>query len=233
MTALSDKIKSWTKEGFSLYKGNFLLLVIVNLLAVIVSVVTLGFLAGPLWAGVAALNLRLPAEQETKPEIGDIFKGFDFFLNAFLLFLAGAVFFSLAGLVFFFVMRAWFAVLALLVLGVLVKTFVTFAVFLIVDKQLDFWAACQRLSLLARRSFKSFLPLIIAVLIATLLACAGAFILIFFLILTRSLPANIVAILLGSLATLALSTTVVITGPLYFSILAAVYRDSLQNISID
>ena len=74
------KIGQWIQTGFNIYKENFLLLLVVNLLAGILSMVTLGR-AGP--DDSSDLISPLVDKSEPMPEIGDLFKGFNFFLTLF------------------------------------------------------------------------------------------------------------------------------------------------------
>jgi hypothetical protein len=75
------------KRAFDLYKENLGLLIVVHLVGGLPSLCTIGILAGPLYAGVSLVMLALYDRKDPKPVVGDLFKGFDFFLPAFLLFL--------------------------------------------------------------------------------------------------------------------------------------------------
>ncbi|MEW5724027.1 MAG: hypothetical protein AB1896_13035, partial [Thermodesulfobacteriota bacterium] len=78
------KINEWLSEGFTLYKNNFGVLVVASILTVVLSGLTLGVLAGPLAAGLTLMCLRLYDKSGGPVQPGDVFKGFQFFLNAFL-----------------------------------------------------------------------------------------------------------------------------------------------------
>ena len=78
------KFGEWMENGFNLYKNNFIILVLASLVACILSVVTFFVLAGPMIAGVLLITMALFDKQEPKPEVGDLFKGFNYFLNSFL-----------------------------------------------------------------------------------------------------------------------------------------------------
>ncbi len=52
MDKVDVKFGEWIEKGFNLYKENFGILVLVSLIAVIVSAITVGVLAGPMAAGV-------------------------------------------------------------------------------------------------------------------------------------------------------------------------------------
>lgn len=130
------KFEEWMKGGFELCKENAQVLVISAVVAAIVSGLSFGLLAGPMMAGMVLMVLRLVDKQEPKPVVGDLFKGFSYFLPTFLLFLAcGMVFGSLMvlGMIPFigFIARILTPV-AFAVAG----PFLTLAVFLIVAKNM-------------------------------------------------------------------------------------------------
>lgn len=193
------KIGPWLQEGFNLYKENFLLLIVINALALLLGQLTLGILAGPLLAGVALVNLRLLDRSEPKPEIGDVFKGFDCFLDTFLLILGCVVISIAAALVSLLVFTRPVAILVLVVFNILLHTISTFALFYIADKKMDCWPAVMA-ALKALRSM--FVPLTVMVVIAGIISMVGS---------------------------LVCGIGVVVTAPLYFSVLSAVYRDLLRQ----
>ena len=86
MDEVNVKFGEWIEKGFNLYKENFGILVLASLIAVIVSAITVGVLAGPMAAGVLLVVFQLHDRKEPKPEVGTLLKGFDFFLNSFLFF---------------------------------------------------------------------------------------------------------------------------------------------------
>ena len=83
------RFSQWIEEGFNLYKDNFKTLVLAAIFVVVISTVTAFILAGPMLAGLALLILGLRDKKEPKPEAGRVFKGFDYFVPAFL-FLSGS-----------------------------------------------------------------------------------------------------------------------------------------------
>jgi hypothetical protein len=74
-------------KGWELYKANMGLLVVASLIGMVISGFTCGILGGPMSAGVFLIVRRLLAKDPVKPQAGDVFKGFDYFLQAFLLFI--------------------------------------------------------------------------------------------------------------------------------------------------
>jgi hypothetical protein len=84
-------------RGWNLYKANMGLLVVAVLIGMAVSGLTCGILSGPMGAGLFLIIQRLMQNDPIKPQAGDVFKGFDFFLQAFLCFLiVGVVSFVLS-----------------------------------------------------------------------------------------------------------------------------------------
>lgn len=119
-------------RAFELYKINMGLLILVHLVAGLLALVTFGILAGPLYAGVSIIMLNLYDQKEPKPVTGDLFKGFDYFLPAFLLFLVIAAVMILVSMV-----TGPLSTIA----GLAVGTVTMFSYFLIVERKLDFWPA--------------------------------------------------------------------------------------------
>jgi hypothetical protein len=78
-------------KGWELFKENMGLLVVAGIIASLVSVVTCGILGGAMAAGLMMVIKRLVQKDPVKPVSGDVFKGFDFFVQALILFILGAV----------------------------------------------------------------------------------------------------------------------------------------------
>lgn len=182
----------WIQEGFELYKKNLWLLILVTLIAFLLSIVTVGILAGPMFAGVILITLRLRDSEEPKPPVGDVFNGFQYFLNAFLFTLVVA----LASLIGSFILGL-VPCIGFLV-GILyqasIGALVMFGLFLIADKNMDFWPAITESVNLVKLNFWAFLGF------------------------------SIVAGLIGSIGAIACGVGVIVTMPLYFCIVAVAYR---------
>lgn len=157
MQTVEVKIGDWIQEGFNLYKENFGLLVLASLVAVVLSVVTGGILAGPMFAGLILICLALYDGDEPKPQMGDVFKGFSYFLNAFLFFLVWIVLIAVV-----------FAILNIIpILGQLAgvclilaaQALLIFGLFLIVDRGMDFWPASMESINMVKSNFWPFLGL--------------------------------------------------------------------------
>ncbi len=81
------------QQSFDLYLKNFGTLLLACLIAGIISMVSIGILAGPLWGGVLALGLKLLRGE--KGELNEIFSHFDQFIPT----LLTTLLFTAAGLV--------------------------------------------------------------------------------------------------------------------------------------
>ena len=154
-------IGGWISEAFEVYKANFALLCVSTLLAALLGTFTCGVLAGALWAGLTLLILRVLRKEQPVPQIGDVFKGFDFFLQALLLVVViGAVF-----------MIASFVPVVGQLAGVLLFPLVMFSMCLIVDQKLEFWPAILASYEKAKGEYVS---LLVLWLVASLISAAGA-----------------------------------------------------------
>lgn len=153
------KFGEWINAGFTLYKENFVVLVLANLIAVILSAVTLGILSGPMFAGLVLIILALIDKKEPKAEIGDIFKGFDYFLDSFLFVIVwGAISIALTLLLNFIPCAG--QVLSILV-SIVISTLIMFGMFLIVERKMNFWPASMASINLVKANFFPFAGLLI------------------------------------------------------------------------
>ncbi len=168
MQAQPVKFNEWIQGGFNLYKDNFAVLFVATLIAILLSGVTLGILAGPLAVGVALIVLRLIDKQEPKPEIGDVFKGFDQFLPSFLLFLGVGVA-SLIGSTILGIVPVFGGLLGILFAYGL-GTVVMFSIFLIAERKMDVWPAVMTSFDTVKTNFWPFLGLYV---VACLLSSIG------------------------------------------------------------
>jgi hypothetical protein len=136
------RFSQWIEEGFNLYKNNFKTLVLAAIFVVVISTVTAFILAGPMLAGLALLSLGLQDKKEPKPEAGMVFRGFDYFVPAFLFItiwglgiLIGSMIVGVIPLI---------GQLASLFVAYGAQAFLMFGLFLIVDKKMEFWPASQQ-----------------------------------------------------------------------------------------
>jgi hypothetical protein len=163
------KFGEWFEKGFNLYKENIGTLILASLIALVISAVTVGILAGPMLAGIILITLNLFDKKEPKPQVGAVFKGFDYFLNALLFVIVWAV----AVLVVSFVLALIPCVgqLASLFLIYAVQTFLMFGLFLIVDKKTEFWPASMESFHIVKTNFWPFLGLSV---VASIIGSIGA-----------------------------------------------------------
>ncbi|MDO9542910.1 MAG: hypothetical protein Q7J98_11395 [Kiritimatiellia bacterium] len=153
------KFGEWIQAGFSLYRDNFVVLVLSALIATILSAVTLGILTGPMFAGLIIITLGCLDKKEPKSEIGDIFKGFEYFLDAFLFVIIwGAI--SIAVTLLLNLIPCAGQILSVFV-SVIISTFVMFGLFLIVDRKMNFWPASMASINLVKTNFFPFAGLMI------------------------------------------------------------------------
>jgi uncharacterized membrane protein len=151
MQTIEVKLGEWIQGGFDLYKENLGLLLLANLLAAVIGLATCYVLLGPMMAGVILLTMRLHEKTPPKPEVGMIFKGFDFFLPS-LLVIVSVVGGALA--------LVWLPLLGQLLAALYViaaSTFLLFAMVLIVDKKMDFQKASQTSIEIVKQNFWMFL----------------------------------------------------------------------------
>jgi hypothetical protein len=74
-------------NGFNLFKENMWPLVMASLVCVLLSALSFGIIAAPMSIGLFLIIRRFLKKEQPAPEVGDLFKGFAFFLNSFLFFL--------------------------------------------------------------------------------------------------------------------------------------------------
>jgi uncharacterized membrane protein len=168
MQQVEVKFGDWIQRGFDLYKDNIGILIVVGLIAVVLSSITLGVLAGPMFAGAILITLALHDRKEPKPEIGDLFKGFDFFLQS-LLFVVVWVIVAAVGS--FILGQIWCLgwVLSMAYMLVL-EALLMFGMFLIVDRKREFWPASIESIEAVKANFVPFLGLSV---LAGLIAASG------------------------------------------------------------
>jgi len=193
MNEVQVDLGNWIADGFDLYKKNFGILVLAALVAVILSSVTLLILAGPMSAGIILITLKIYDYQNQKAEIGDLFKGFGFFLQTLLFLVVWGIIILVATTVLGLI--PYIGMLASVCLQLAANAFLMFALFLIVDKQMDFWASSLESINTVKADFWPFLVL------------------------------SLIASVLGSIGAIFVGFGVIFTLPFYFCILAVAYRN--------
>ena len=194
MDTVDVKFGEWIQKGLDLYKANAATLILVNLIAMVLSLLTVGVLAGPMHAGVIMVTLALLDKKEPKPEVGDVFKGFTYFLQTFLLYI---VLFAVAFVcqVVLVSINPVLGKLLFTFLSYAMQTAVMFAVFHIVERNMEFIPAAQASFDTVKKNFWPFLGL------------------------------QIVTSILGMLGFFACCVGIVATMPIYTCIMAVAYRD--------
>ena len=197
MEKVQVKFGVWMEEGFNLYKNNFAVLVLASLIGGVLSVATMFILAGPMVAGVLLIAMALFDKQEPKPEVGDLFKGFKYFLNSFLYVFVWGISLIIVSCILSLVpclgqVAALFAVYA-------AQAFLLFGLFLIVDRDMEFWPASIKSFETVKTNFWPFLAL------------------------------SIVSGLIGGIGAIACGIGVVITIPIQVCILTVAYRDIFND----
>jgi hypothetical protein len=162
------KFGEWIQQGWELYKANIGVWIVASLLAVVISVATLGILSGPMMAGLAWMALVLVDRKEPKPQMGDVFKGFDYFLQSFLFFLVWGVIMLAISVV---SLIPCIGALVVIVVSIALETALMFGLFLIVDKKMEFWPASMLSLNVVKPNFFPFLGLLV---VAMLIGHVGA-----------------------------------------------------------
>ncbi len=192
------KLGEWIEAGFNLYKNNFTTLVLAALIALVLSTVSIGILTGPMIAGLIIIALQLLRKTEPKPEAGAVFKGFSYFLNSFLFTLIWGIAILIGSL-----LLGWFPIIGQLLSLFFVyaaQAFLMFGLYLIVDKQMDFWPASQLSIQTVKTNFWPFLGL------------------------------AAIASIIGSIGALAFGIGVVLTIPIQICILAVAYQEVFDDV---
>ncbi len=169
MVQVEAKFGEWLEGGFQLYKNNLGVLILGGLLAILISTISFGILAGPMMAGLVLITLRLFDKNAAVPSAGDLFEGFTFFLPSFLFVLVW-FFISLAASL---VLNAVPCIgqLASLAFSLALGTALMFGMYFIVDKGMEFWPASKASFELVKENFMPFLGLYV---VASIVASLGA-----------------------------------------------------------
>ncbi len=187
------KMGKWIEEGFKLYKNNFATLIVAALIALVLSTVTIGILTGPMIAGLIIIALQLLRKTDPKPQAGVVFRGFHYFLNSFLFTVIWGIAILVGSLI-----LGWFPIIGQLVSLFFIyaaQAFLMFGLYLIVDKQMDFWPASQESIQTVKSNFWPFFGL------------------------------AAIASIIGSIGALAFGIGIVLTIPIQICILAVAYQE--------
>lgn len=163
------KFGEWIQAGFDLYKDNAGVLILATLVAVLLSAVTFGILAGPMLAGMVLIVLKLIDRSEPKPDLNTLFKGFDYFLNTFLFVLVWGLISIVVSTVLQFIPCVGQVLVVFYAYALMAA--LMFAFFLMVEKKMDFWPASMESWNRVKTNFWPFLGLAV---LANLIGCIGA-----------------------------------------------------------
>ncbi|MBT8332626.1 MAG: EI24 domain-containing protein [Deltaproteobacteria bacterium] len=169
MQKTTVKLGEWIEAGFNLYKNNFTTLVLAALIALVLSMVSIGILAGPMIAGLIIITLQFLRKTEPKPEAGEVFKGFSYFLPSFLFTVIWGIAIMIGSLV-----LGWFPIIGQLLSLFFIyvaQAFLMFGLYLIVDRQMGFWPASQESIQTVKANFWPFFGLAA---IASIIGSIGA-----------------------------------------------------------
>jgi hypothetical protein len=155
MEKVEVKFGEWIEKGFNLYKENIATLIIATVVAILLSAVTLGILAGPMFAGIIFITLGLFDGTDPKPEAGSLFKGFDYFLNSFLFVIVWGVALTIVSIILSVV--PCIGIFASMFVGYSATALLMFGLFLIVDKRMEFWPASMESIEIVKTNFWLFL----------------------------------------------------------------------------
>jgi len=163
------KFGEWIEKGFNLYKENFGLLVLSMLITGLLSGLSLGIVAGPMMAGFCLVILGLIDNKNPKPQVGDIFKGFSFFLQSFLFLLVWGLILISANFILAFI--PCIGQIASIFLMYSTQALLMFGIFLIADRGMEFWPASMKSMEIVKSNFWPFLGFFI---VSALISGLGA-----------------------------------------------------------
>ena len=169
MQKIDVKFGEWIQKGFDLYKNNLGTLILVSLLALVISVLTIGVLGGPMAVGAILVTLGLLDKKTPPPQIGDLFKGFNYFVNSLLFILTYIVVSFVVGFILALI-PCLGAILGTLA-GFVLQTLAMFALFNIADRNMDFIQATKESINVVSTNFWPFFGLSV---VASILSSLGA-----------------------------------------------------------
>lgn len=155
MEPVKVNLGEWFEKGFKLYRENMLKLIPVTLMALILSVASVGILAGPMLSGLLIINLALLRHQHPKPDIFHVFEGFRVFKNAVVFVLGWGLFICAGSLILLKIPGIGQLVVLFFIYSA--QAFLMFGPFLMVDREMDFRAATLTSFNTVKRDFWPFL----------------------------------------------------------------------------
>ncbi len=158
----STSIGTAFSHGLQIFKENFPLIFLGYLITVLISSVTCGICGGPLTCGLIGIVLALFRNQNPKPQVNDLFNGFQKFLPAFVAAVAFGLIITVIG---------WIPVIGQLA-AIIVSIVSIWAFFLIQDQEASISEAIvEPLKLIGE---KAFWPVMLVIFVAGLIGAVGA-----------------------------------------------------------
>jgi len=155
------KIGDAISEGWNIYKDNFGLVFLGCLITWLVSAVSCNICLGPLVCGMFMILARIVKKSEPKPEVGDVFKGFDKFLPAFLLVLVcGICYFVLQCILLMIPVIGW---ILLLIVAFAYGPILTWALMLVANRGMK-WTEAVGVVLKSTFNGKFTMPILLGIL---------------------------------------------------------------------
>ncbi|MBR2940184.1 MAG: hypothetical protein IKC14_02625 [Kiritimatiellae bacterium] len=155
------KIGDAISAGWNIYKDNFGLVFLGCLITWLVSAVSCNVCLGPLLCGMFMVLARIIKKSEPKPEVGDVFKGFDKFLPAFLLVLVcGICYFVLQCILLIIPIIGW---ILLFIVAFAYGPILTWALMLIANRDMK-WTEAVGFVLKATFNGKFTMPIVLGIL---------------------------------------------------------------------
>ena len=155
MEQVKVNLGEWFEKGFKLYRENMLTLISATLIALVLSVVSVGILTGPMVSGVLIITLAFLRRQHPKPEIFDVLKGLRFFVNAFVFVLVCGIVICAGSMILLMIPGIGHLVVFFFIYSA--QAFLMFGPFLIVDQDMDFLHASIHSYNAVKGNFWSFL----------------------------------------------------------------------------
>lgn len=139
MVQVTVNLGEWFEKGFRLFREQFQMLVPATFMALILSVMSAGILAGPMLSGLLMITLSLLRRHHPEPGISHVFKGFKFFLNAAVFLIGWGLLICAGSLILWLIPGIGQLVVLFFIYSA--QTFLMFGPFLIVDRDMDFLRA--------------------------------------------------------------------------------------------
>lgn len=180
------KTGDWLSEAWQIISEDLVTHIILALIVALGSSITGGLLNGPLLGGYLWIVFNKMKNPGYKPEVGDIGKGFENFVQLFLVGIVGGLIASLG-------------VIACFVGVLFTSALVVLALPLVVERNMDFWSAITESM---RKTRENLMGWVVFVLVLGLINAVGGAVAVGWLI---TLPLMVVAIAIGYRDTYGLS----------------------------